>query len=53
MRIDRVISRIATFQPRDAIYKVPHLARRIGILVFDAFPLSDVSLLADVFRLAN
>jgi transcriptional regulator GlxA family with amidase domain len=27
--------------------------RRIGILIFDAFPLSDVSMLADVFRLAN
>ena len=53
MRIDRVISRIATFRPRGASFRVQHVARRIGILVFDAFPLSDVSLLADVFRLAN
>lgn len=53
MRIDRVISRIATFQPRGTSFRVQHVVRRIGILVFDAFPLSDVSLLADVFRLAN
>lgn len=53
MRIDRVISRIAKFRPRGASFRVQHVARRIGILVFDAFPLSDVSLLADVFRLAN
>jgi len=53
MRIDRVISRIATFQPRGASLKTQPVMTRIGILVFDAFPLSDVSLLADVFRLAN
>lgn len=53
MRFDRVISQIANFLPLDAIFKARHVARRIGILVFDAFPLGDVSLLADVFRLAN
>jgi transcriptional regulator GlxA family with amidase domain len=53
MRVDRVISRIATFQPRGSSCCVSHAARRIGILVFDAFPLGDVSLLTDVFRLAN
>ncbi|HEY1607906.1 MAG TPA: AraC family transcriptional regulator, partial [Paraburkholderia sp.] len=53
MRIDRVICRIARFQPRGTSIKAQQVVRRIGILVFDAFPLSDVSLLADVFRLAN
>jgi transcriptional regulator GlxA family with amidase domain len=41
------------FQPRGASFRVQHVVRRIGILVFETFPLSDVSLLADVFRLAN
>ena len=53
MRIDRVICRIAKFQPRGASFRIQQVVTRIGILVFDAFPLSDVSLLADVFRLAN
>ncbi|MEM5422819.1 MULTISPECIES: GlxA family transcriptional regulator [Paraburkholderia] len=53
MYIDRVVCRQAAFQPRGAHLKFGHVAKRIGILVFEGFPLGDVTLLADVFRLAN
>ncbi|WP_322030766.1 GlxA family transcriptional regulator [Paraburkholderia sp. J76] len=53
MYIDRVVCRQAAFQPRGAHLKIGHVAKRIGILVFEGFPLGDVTLLADVFRLAN
>ncbi|WP_241024591.1 helix-turn-helix domain-containing protein [Burkholderia sp. Ac-20365] len=36
-----------------AVVNVGHMVKRIGILVFERFPLSDVCLLADAFRLAN
>lgn len=53
MHIDRVICRQAAFRPRGTHFKLAHMGKRIGILVFEGFPLGDVSLLADVFRLAN
>ncbi|WP_322106701.1 GlxA family transcriptional regulator [Paraburkholderia sp. J41] len=53
MHIDRVICRQAALRPRGAHFKFGTVAKRIGILVFEGFPLGDVSLLADVFRLAN
>jgi len=37
----------------NAVVNVGHMVKRIGILVFERFPLSDVCLLADAFRLAN
>ncbi|WP_084169989.1 GlxA family transcriptional regulator [Paraburkholderia ferrariae] len=53
MHIDRVVCRQAAFLPRGVHFKFGPVAKRIGILVFDGFPIGDVSLLADVFRLAN
>ncbi|WP_043283547.1 GlxA family transcriptional regulator [Paraburkholderia oxyphila] len=53
MHIDRVICRQAAFGPRGTHFNLAHMGKRIGILVFEGFPLGDVSLLADVFRLAN
>ena len=52
MHIDRVICRQAALRTRPHL-KLATMAKRIGILVFEGFPLGDVSLLADVFRIAN
>ncbi|HWT36147.1 MAG TPA: helix-turn-helix domain-containing protein, partial [Paraburkholderia sp.] len=53
MRYQHAVGRWLDSTSSNAIVNVGHMAKRIGILVFERFPLSDVCLLADAFRLAN
>jgi transcriptional regulator GlxA family with amidase domain len=53
MRYQHAVSRWLDSTSSSAVVNVGHMVKRIGILVFERFPLSDVCLLADAFRLAN
>lgn len=53
MRYEHAVSRGPDSTSFNAVVNVGHMIKRIGILVFERFPLSDVCLLADAFRLAN
>lgn len=53
MRYEHAVSRWMDSTSSSAVVNVGHMVKRIGILVFERFPLSDVCLLADAFRLAN
>ncbi|MEM5344863.1 helix-turn-helix domain-containing protein [Paraburkholderia azotifigens] len=53
MRYEHAVSRWKDSTSSSALVNVGHMVKRIGILVFERFPLSDVCLLADAFRLAN
>ena len=53
MRYEHAVSRWMDSHTSSAVVNVGHMVKRIGILVFERFPLSDVCLLADAFRLAN
>jgi len=53
MRYEHAVSRGLDSTSFNAVVNVGHMIKRIGILVFERFPLSDVCLLADAFRLAN
>jgi transcriptional regulator GlxA family with amidase domain len=53
MRYEHAVSRWLDSTSFNAVVNVGHMVKRIGILVFERFPLSDVCLLADAFRLAN
>jgi transcriptional regulator GlxA family with amidase domain len=54
MRYEHAVSQwLDSTSYNHAVVNVGHMVKRIGILVFERFPLSDVCLLADAFRLAN
>ncbi|MBP0591005.1 helix-turn-helix domain-containing protein [Paraburkholderia sp. LEh10] len=53
MRYEHAVSRWLDSTSFNSVVYVGHMVKRIGILVFERFPLSDVCLLADAFRLAN
>ena len=53
MRYEHAVNRGLESTSFNAVVNVGHMIKRIGILVFERFPLSDVCLLADAFRLAN
>ncbi|MEX3931383.1 GlxA family transcriptional regulator [Paraburkholderia phymatum] len=53
MRYEHAVNQWLDSSSYSAVVNVGHMVKRIGILVFERFPLSDVCLLADAFRLAN
>lgn len=53
MQVEDAISQKEILLPAATPHAIGRVTKRIGVLVFEGFPVEEVSLLADVFRLAN